>query len=204
MIRDIKADYRRYNVFSMREVVKELERPGGWDISKSIFIFGRMDPDPGGRDRFPVCAVVKEGNIEREATLPGVMIHINAAQSILLKEDIRPMGMWVVLVYLIVLLAVLILLHIYTESFFSELKSRWSHWYPEIFLFCATVLVIIVLDNILKKPGSRDLAIPMFTFYMFAINFYPAIGIFDWFHRYFLSRWCKQKGDKRFKGGIKK
>ncbi len=220
LIQNIKEDYQKYNVFSLQRAfgdqggrflkklppldppAKTFSSPSG-DFSKCIVIFGRMDPDPGGRDRFPVCASIKRGNIERLATLPGVLIHINAAQSILLGEDIRPMGIWKVLGYFIVLLVVLIPFHIVIEAVVARWKPGWSHWYPEIFLFFATVLVIVILDYLLKEPGNYNLEIPMFTFYMFAIKFYPAIGVFDWFYRNFLLKWCKQKGNKDLKEELK-
>ena len=220
LIKNIKEDYMKYNVLSLQKAKECFFASGGQgallknrpldphktfyspsdkrnlNFSKSIVIFGRMDPDPDGRDRFPVCAVIKEDGKDTRATLPGVMIHLNAAMSILLKENIKRMGKGKVLVYLFVLLVVLILFHIVFEGLFSKSKSKWSQWYPEIFLFCAIVPVIILLDYLIKEPGSGNLEIPMFAFYMFALKFYPAIGIIDWLYRHFLLRWCKQKWSK--------
>jgi hypothetical protein len=180
---------------------KTFNSPSG-DFSKCIVIFGRVDPDPGGRDRFPVCAIIKKDNIEREATLPGVMIHINAAQSILLGEDIRGMATWQVLVYLIILLLVLILLHIVVEAGVDRWKPGWSHWYAEIFLFFAFGFFVIFLDNILKEPGNYSLEIPMFTFYMFVVKFYPALGVYEWVYRRVVPR-EKKKSLKHSKEGSK-
>jgi hypothetical protein len=166
--------------------------PSG-DFSKCIVIFGRMDPDPGGRDRFPVCASIKEDNIEREATLPGVMIHINAAQSILLGEDIREMGMWKVMGYLIVLLLVLISFHIALGAVVARWKPGWSHWYAEIFLFFAFGFFIIFLDGLLREPGNYNLEIPVFTFYLFVLKFYPVLGSCKWIYRRVVSKKSMKK-----------
>ena len=197
LVKNIKEDYKRYNVFSLQKANKRFSKPGSQlNLSKSIVIFGRMAPDPNGRDRFPVCVVIKENDKDVQVTLPGVMIHLNAAMSILMKENIKKMGKGKALVYLFVLLAVLILFHMVFEGLFSKSKSKWSQWYPEIFLFCAILPVIIFLDYLLKEPGSENLEIPMFTFYMFALKFYPAIGVLDWLYRHFLLKWCKQKSPK--------
>jgi hypothetical protein len=176
---------------------KTFNSPSG-SFSKCIVIFGRIDPDPDGRDRFPVCAFIKEDNIEREATLPGVMIHINAAQSILLKENIRPMGKWQVLVYLILLLLlILIPIHIFIEELLARWKPGMSHWYAEIFLFFAFGFFVIFLDGLLRKQGNSNLEIPMFTFYMFVIKFYPVLGFSKWVYSRVISRKSKKSLKKK-------
>jgi hypothetical protein len=226
LIQNIKEDFEDYNVFSLQFAsggpaarapyyggrflkklpplappAKTFYSPLG-KLSKCIVIFGRVDPDPDGRDRFPVCATIKKDNIEREATLPGVMIHINAAQSILLGENIRGMGTWKVLGYLIILLLVLVLLHIVIEAVVARWKPGWSHWYAEIFLFFAFGFFIIFLDGLLREPGNYNLEISMFTFYMFVLKFYPALGVYEWVYRRVLSREAK-KSLKKSKEGSK-
>ncbi len=194
LIQNIKEDYEKYNIFSLQRAKELLAKPGGTlDISRNIVIFGRADPNPDGRDRFPICASVKKGNLERGATLPGVLIHINAAQSILLGENIHGIGAWKLLVYLIILLAVLIPLHIFIEAVVAKWKSGMSHWYSEIFLFFAFVFLIIFLDNLLKEPGSHNLEVPMFTFYMFVLKFYPVLGVYNWIYRRVVSRVTKEE-----------
>lgn len=193
LIQNIKEDFETYNVFSLQKARERLEKPGGtFDISRSIVIFGRVDPDPDGRDRFLVCASIKKVNIEREVSLPGVLIHINAAQSILLVENIRGMGPWKVLVYLIVLLVVLILLHIVIEAVVARWKPGMTHWYAEIFLFFAIGFFVIFLDNLLEEPGNYSLEIPMFTFYMFVVKFYPVLGVYKWIYRRVVLRESKK------------
>ena len=216
LIQNIKEDFETYNIFSLQfasggqglflkkpslDPAKTFISPSG-DFSKCIVIFGRVDPDPGGRDRFPVCAIIKRDSIEQEATLPGVMIHINAAQSILLGEDIRGMAVWQVLVYLVILLLVLVLLHIGVEAGVDRWKPGWSHWYGEVFLFFAFGFFIIFLDGLLKKPGNYNLEIPMFTFYMFVVKFYPVLGVYEWVYRRVVSG-EKKKSLKKSKEGAK-
>jgi hypothetical protein len=197
LIRDIKEDYRKYNVFPMRSAKRKFEEIGmGADFSGSIVIFGRMDPDPGGRDRFPVCASFGKGNKGVPVSLPGVMIHVNVAQSILLGESIAEMGMWSVLGYLVVLLLLLILLHVILEALVKRWKSGWSHWYAEIFLFFAFGFFIIFLDNLLREPGNHNLEIPMFTFYMFVVKFYPVLGACKWIYRRVVLRESKKSFKK--------
>ena len=193
LIQNIKEDFQKYHVLAS---AKTFNCPSG-GYSKCIVVFGRVDPDPNGRDRFPVCAIIKEDNIEREATLPGVMIHINAAQSILLKEKISPMGKWQVLVYLILLLLVLIPIHIFIEDLVVRWKPGMSHWYAEIFLFFAFGFFIIFLDGLLRKPGNSNLEIPMFTFYMFVLKFYPVLGVCKWVYKRVLSRKSKKSLKKK-------
>jgi hypothetical protein len=181
LIRDIKEDYRKYNVFSMRSAKRKFGEIGmGADFPGSIVIFGMMDPDPGGRDRFPGCASIGKRNKWVPVSLPGVMIHVNVAQSILLGESIAEMGMWGVLGYLVVLLLMLILLHVILEALVKRWKPGLNHWYGEVFLFFAVGSFILFLDHLLREPGNVGLEVPMFTFYMFVLKFFPVFGAFKW------------------------
>ena len=57
-------------MYSFRQAKDWLEKPGSkLDISRSIVIFGRMDPDPNGRDRLPVCAEIKEEKRKKETRI---------------------------------------------------------------------------------------------------------------------------------------
>ncbi|MCP5104841.1 MAG: hypothetical protein GY950_15755, partial [bacterium] len=148
-----------------------------------IVLFGRMDPDPGGRDRLPVCASmggepVTDGNYS--VSLPGVMIHLNAALSILFGERIEVMGHWVVLGYLVGLVFFLVIVHVVLDYVVKRWRPGWSHWYGEIFLFFAVGLLVWYLDHKLRGVWGDELEVPMFTFYMMVLYFYPALGVFEW------------------------
>lgn len=179
LIGDIKADYGQYSVFSMERAERKIEA-GDWKkgLDNSIVLIGRMDPDPDGRDRSPVCASV--GGHSSFETLPGVMIHLNAAMSVLFEERISVMGNWAVLGYLVGFVIVLIVLHVVLDYVVKRFKPSLSHWYGEIFLFFAVGLLVWYLDRKLRGVWGDELEVPMFTFYMMVLYFYPSLGVWEW------------------------
>jgi len=51
---------------------------------------------------------------------------------------------------------------------------------------------VIFLDSLLKGPGNRNLEVPMFTFYMFVVKFYPALGVYEWVYKRVKSKESKK------------
>lgn len=194
LIENVKKDYRKYHVYSPEQARNWLENPGSKiDISKSIVIFGRMDPSPNGRDRVPVCAGPKE-----QATLPGVMVHLNAAMSILVKENIREMSNGEILTVLFLLLVLLIPVHNMTGRIFSRWFPGLDQWHPEIYPLIVFILLFFVAKHLVNIVGHHNLEIPMFTFYMFIIYFVPALVILDWIYRHVLLRGLFRYRCRRF------
>jgi hypothetical protein len=200
LIQNVKEDYRKYRVYSPEQVKDWLENSESKiDISKSIVIFGRMDPTPNGRDRVPVCAGTKE-----QATLPGVMVHLNAAMSILLKENIRKMAGGEILIIFFLLLIFLIPVHIMTGRLFSRCFPGLDQWHPGIFLFIIFVPLIFFAKYLVNILAYHNLEIPMFTFYMFILYFVPALVIVDWFYRHAVLRGLFRYRCRRFMKTFKK
>lgn len=192
LIKDVNKDFKKYRVHSLSQVTDWLAKPGGkTDLSKSMFIFARIDPDPEGRDRLPVCAEIKEKDKNNQmkyvpATLPGALVHLNAAMSILMKENIGKMENGWILTIFFVLLILLILVYNAVDWAFSRWMSGLGQWRPTIFLFIVIVLSLFVIEYLLKLFHNQSVEIPMFTFYMFAVKFVPILVMFDWIYRHIL------------------
>lgn len=196
LIKDVKEDFKKYRVYSFGQVNDWLAKPGGKiDLSKSMVIFARIDPDPGGRDLLPVCAEIKEKDRNNRmkyvpATLPGALVHINAAMSILMKEHIGKMGNGWILAIFFLLSVVLILVYNAVDWAFSRWISRWipwpGQWHTKIFLFITIVLSLLVMEYLLKLFHNQSVEIPMYTFYMSAVNFVPVLVGVDLVYRHIL------------------
>jgi hypothetical protein len=219
LIKNVKKDFQKYHVYSLQKAnqggrflkkllpldpVKHPQKtfysPSG-NFSRCIVIFGRIDPDPNGRDRLPVCALVKEeGKNDKkvQATLPGAMVHLNAAMSILMKENIKPLEKWKVFVGLLGFLILFISIHFVIARIFSRWSAGLSQWYPNIFLFIAVVLILLILDYLLKLPGNRSVEIPIFTFYMFPVKFLPLLMIIERLYRYMFLRFFFSRRYRKF------